>query len=243
MIEIQEGAIFVADAHYQKGHREDFFYFLRKIETGEIETTQLILMGDCFDLLVGNISHTVEQNRPVINLLNTLSHQIEIIYIEGNHDFYLSPLFPNIHIVPIAKQPMKMLFKHHKIALAHGDNTIEFSYRFYTAFIRNPFLLHLLNQINNLGNHFITKKILAQQKLKRFCKKKSDFERYAKQKLKNYDIATNRFDLICEGHYHLDRDYRFESVRYKFFISYACDKSYYQIQTHSEEVVFNHLKD
>ena len=47
MIEIKEGALFVADAHYPH-HGDEFMQLLHKLENGEMTTPQLFLMGDIF---------------------------------------------------------------------------------------------------------------------------------------------------------------------------------------------------
>ena len=44
-LSIKDDAIFVADAHFNKKNRE-FLTFLKKVESNEIITTQLFLMGD-----------------------------------------------------------------------------------------------------------------------------------------------------------------------------------------------------
>ncbi|EAH5875068.1 UDP-2,3-diacylglucosamine diphosphatase, partial [Campylobacter coli] len=47
-------------------------------------------MGDIFDLLIGEISATHEFAKPYIKLLEELALKMEIIYLEGNHDFNLA---------------------------------------------------------------------------------------------------------------------------------------------------------
>ena len=51
-ITLQEGAILIADAHYSDKHPE-FYAFLKALDSGQIKTKQLILMGDMFELLFG----------------------------------------------------------------------------------------------------------------------------------------------------------------------------------------------
>lgn len=96
---IQDDAIFIADAHYQVGLREDFYHFLEKIESGDIQTSQLIMIGDMFDLLVGAIDYTVKENQKVIDIIHKLSEKMEILYFEGNHDFNLQKLFPKVKVI------------------------------------------------------------------------------------------------------------------------------------------------
>ena len=93
MIEIQENAIFIADSHYPH-HGDDFLKLLQRLDNKEIETSQLFLMGDNFDLLFGYNDYIQTYAKEAITLLQTLSEQIEIHYFEGNHDFCLDNILP-----------------------------------------------------------------------------------------------------------------------------------------------------
>jgi UDP-2,3-diacylglucosamine hydrolase len=235
---LQDGALFIADAHYQKGVREDLYDFLLALEKGEIQTPQLIMMGDMFDLLVGSIDYTVRENQKIIRLINRLAQTKEILYIEGNHDFNLQKLFPKVLVIPRHKQPLHCTYHDKHIVLSHGDLYQGKKYHIYCMFIRNPFLLKILNFIDKHRHNFISKGILNEQKNKDICKKLNNFHRMIKQKSKNYDIASNRFDVICEGHHHMNKEYSLESCLYKLFASYACGKSYFTIDF-KERIVFN----
>ena len=47
---LKEGALLISDAHYDKS-RPGLLKLLRAIQLGTVKATQLILMGDIFDLL------------------------------------------------------------------------------------------------------------------------------------------------------------------------------------------------
>ncbi|RUM69035.1 MAG: UDP-2,3-diacylglucosamine diphosphatase [Sulfurospirillum sp.] len=239
MIEIKEGALFISDAH-DNVTREAFYRFLCDIDEGEIKTEQLFLMGDMFDLLVGQVSYTHRHYRKTIDLINRLSRKTEIIYLEGNHDFNLRKLFPAVTVIPIQKQPVTARFHEKSILLSHGDWNENATYRIYAKLIRNPLLLTLLNLIDHLRKHTISKSILKQQQLKYICKKSPRFHRYIKQKIQTYDIETSKIDFICEGHHHQNREFVFDDMTYKNFSAYACDKSYYKI-TFTDKVVFKEV--
>jgi UDP-2,3-diacylglucosamine hydrolase len=226
---LQDGAIFIADAHYQVGVRESFSNFLQKIQTQEIKTKQLIMIGDMFDLLVGSIDYTLKENQQIIQQINHLSKECEILYFEGNHDFDLQKIFPKVKVIPLKNQPLYTLYHDKSIALAHGDVYHGVAYKLYTIMIRNPFVLKILNFIDKNANNFISKKILLSQKKKNICKKIENFSQIIKQKSKKYDIAGNGFDVICEGHYHMDEEFSLEGATYKLFASYACDRCYFSI--------------
>lgn len=234
---IKEDAIFVADAHYQVGVRESFYNFLLKVDAGEIRTSQLIMIGDMFDLLVGVIDYTIKENQKVIKLINTLSQKIEIFYFEGNHDFYLQKLFPNVKVIPIAQQVLLASYHDKKVAISHGDLHQGFGYKLYTLLIRNFFILKLLNFLDKNFHNFISKKILLAHKNKDICKKIENFAQIIKQKSKKYDIASNGFDVICEGHYHMNEEYSLQGSQYRLFSSYACGNIYFTIDF-KEDIVF-----
>ncbi len=226
---LQEDAIFITDAHYQKGVREAFLEFLQDIASSTINCNQLFFLGDMFDLLVGEVAYTIAQNREVIDLINKISQKKEIIYLEGNHDFNLQKIFPNISVVPYQKQPLVLKYHNQKIALSHGDKTFSTRYKLYVKLIRNSAILRILNILDHFSNNLISKTILQKQKNKNICKKIENFSHIAKQKFKIYDISGNRYNLLCEGHYHIDHLYEQEDFSYRVLDSFACEGVYYRL--------------
>jgi len=188
MIEIKEGALFISDAHDNE-KRKGFHNFLLKLNSEEIKTPQLFLMGDMFDLLVGQVTYTKSLFKESINLLNKLSTKIEIFYFEGNHDFNIKNIFPNIKVFPISEQPTLCRFKGKYILLSHGDLYQDLNYRVYTKLIRNRYILKVLNFIDTISDNHISKKILTPQIDKKICYKIPHFRQTIKQKIKRYDIG------------------------------------------------------
>ena len=187
---LKKGAILIADAHYPN-HNKSLLDILVGLDSGKLNCPQLILMGDIFDLLVGNSSHLKKLFKTEIELIDRLAKKIEVIYIEGNHDFNLKPLFKNVKIFTIEQQPAIFKFGEKRAALSHGDRfEMSLSYKIYTKLIRNPIILKLLPE-------FIAKNKLASMKNKHICKKIKNFDNLAKKIAKNY-----RADIVIEGHYH-----------------------------------------
>ena len=148
-------------------------------------------MGDIFDLLVGTSTYLKDKFKIEIALIESIAKNIEVIYIEGNHDFCLKPLFKNVKTIPIEQQPLIMHIRNQTIALSHGDKySMNLSYKIYTKLIRNPLILKLIPQS-------YAKNKLQSMKSKKICKKIKNFENKAKNIAKNYNV-----DLIIEGHYH-----------------------------------------
>jgi UDP-2,3-diacylglucosamine hydrolase len=238
---LHEGAILVADSHYAP-RRTSFFDFLSALDQGEIQTPQLILMGDNFDLLFGSVTQTLLLNRSAIDLLNRLALKIPIIYLEGNHDFQLSSLFPHIRVVDRAHQPLVLTHNGSRIALLHGDIGVPIGYKIYTAFIRNRILLHGLNWLNEKFDGFIINALSKQMEHKNQCQYIDNFERIAQRHLKEASIKG--YDMIIEGHYHQNRSFDYSGLIYKNLGAFACNERVYRVksfqnQSTLEEVIFH----
>ena len=225
---IQEGALFIADAH-DSSERSFFFDFLLHVKHNP--PPQLFLMGDMFDLLVGNVDYGVEQYRPYIDLIDTIAARCEVYYFEGNHDFNLAKVFSHVTVVPIERQPLACRLPDGRTCLLlHGDKYGTLLNRCYTKAIRHPKLLSVLNVLDRLFSHAISKKIQNDQRKKNLCKKIEDFATQIQRKLSFYP----KTEVIAEGHYHQNVDFTVSSVHYVNFSSFACNQSYFSVQSSPE---------
>jgi len=220
VIEIKEGAIFIADVHANE-NRKEFLNFLDEVK--EINPPQLFLMGDIFDFLAYEAKYTLKFYEEEIKKLNSLS--LEIIYLEGNHDFGISKIFPKIKVFPLSKQPVKVRYKNQIGFIAHGDVFSGVGYNFFHFFLRSSLLLKILNILN--GEKF-SKSYLQKANSKRICKKIPNFLKIAKQKIKKYDIDTSEVDFIIEGHYH-QGEFIDDKPFYFNLQSFGCGGKYYKI--------------
>ena len=216
---IKDDAIFIADSHYNR-QRIEFEVFIDNILDGKIITSELFLMGDMFDFLSYDVEYFKNINRAVIDKLNRLALKIDIIYLEGNHDFNLDRLFTNILIIPRDKQPYITQYKDKKIALSHGDIFTPFFYDIFCSIFRNHIFQMGLNKIdlNNTISQFSESFLIG----KKICNSISKFDSFAQNRLKAYQSYD--VDIVIEGHFH-------QGKRYKNYInipSYACDEIYYQ---------------
>ena len=229
-LNIENEAIFVADSHYNEKNKE-FLIFLKKVESKEIFCTQLFLMGDMIDFISGESKYFIKQNSVIIELLNKLSKEIQIIYLEGNHDYNLKSIFPNINVIKRENQPLLAKLKNNQtVSLSHGDNFIDWKYDLYCKLIRNTIFLKFMNLIDI--NFFISKKIEKALVKKSICHKMKNFEQVVKKRLKNYNT-----DIVIEGHYHQGDTYNIDNKKYINIPSLCCQKTYIKI----EELNFNEV--
>ena len=191
---IQENALFIADSHYPH-HGQEFLTLLKQLDNNEIEAPQLFLMGDNFDLLFGYNDYIKTFSSEAIALLQRLSQKLEIHYFEGNHDFCLETLFPNIKVYSREEQPVAFTLGDKKFAISHGDKYVTgFGYDLYCKLLRNKTTLALLKPFEK-GIIDDRMKKLSQ---KNICHHFSGFEKRVEEILEHYKDA----DMVLEGHFH-----------------------------------------
>jgi len=194
MIKIQENAIFIADSHYPH-HSDDFLNLLKKLEKKEINTQQIFLMGDNFDLLFGYNDYIQTFSDEAIGLLQKLSKTLEIHYFEGNHDFCLKDIFPEMKVYPREMQPVHFTLGDKKVAIAHGDKyETGFGYDLYCKVLRNKTTLTFLKPFEKAIINNRMKKLSQ----KNICHHFNGFEKRVEEILKHYEDV----DLVIEGHFH-----------------------------------------
>ncbi|NOX14668.1 MAG: UDP-2,3-diacylglucosamine diphosphatase [Epsilonproteobacteria bacterium] len=224
---IKDGAIFISDAH-ENSKRDDFYHFLLQLESKKIQTSQLFLMGDIFDLLIGEISYLRNRYKKEIDLIEKIAQDVEIFYFEGNHDFSLKSIFKNVKIIDINSQPSIFKIGDKKILLLHGDKYGDLKHNIFTSAIRSKFLLMFLNFFDKICTSCISKKISTVLERKNICTKIDNFQVMISEKISQYYKQDTEF--IGEGHYHQDEVFSIKGTKYINFPSFACNQSYIIVQ-------------
>lgn len=225
---LHTGAILIADAHCAPW-RTPFIDFLRALESGEILTSQLILMGDVFDMLYGPIPRTYGYNTEALELLNRLSKCFEIIYLEGNHDFLIAELLPHVEVIRREDQPLLMSYEGKKIAFSHGDSAMGWGYELYTVLIRSRRVLAFLRTIDTLGGGFIVTWLEKQMKRKNHCRSIDHFESLTLNRVQ--ELKLDSVDILIEGHFHQNRTFVFNELHYINVAAFACNERYFTVQS------------
>jgi UDP-2,3-diacylglucosamine hydrolase len=227
-IEINEGAIFVADAHYPH-HGNEFLELLYKLKDGEIITPQLFLMGDIFDLLFGYNDYILTFCDEAITLLRKLSKTIEIYYFEGNHDFCLKDVFANMHVYSRDEQPVAIKIGEKKAFISHGDKyEAGYFYGIYCNLLRNKITLNILKPFEKM----IIDHQMSRLSAKIICRKMLNFEQKVEAIMSHYPKEAN---VVIEGHFHQ----AVKIGKYVSLPSLACQKMYAIVQ--NGEILFRSI--
>jgi UDP-2,3-diacylglucosamine pyrophosphatase LpxH len=184
-------AVVISDIHLGSDNCQAKYlvHFLTSIRRGILPTQRLILNGDVFDSI--DFRRLKKQHWRILSLLRKLSDEIEITWINGNHD---GPAEIVSHLLGVTCTDEFVLVSGGKnILFLHGHRFDEFISRY-------PIITWLADRAYNLlqkidKSHYFAK--LAKRKSKTFlrCAQKIEAEsiRYA---------AKKGCDAVCCGHTH-----------------------------------------
>jgi UDP-2,3-diacylglucosamine pyrophosphatase LpxH len=185
-------AVVISDIHLgsENCQAKYLVHFLESVRRGPMATKRLILNGDMFDSI--DFRRLKKQHWRILSALRKLSDQIEITWINGNHD---GPAEIVSHLLGVSCSD--------EIVVQSGNATILFlhGHRFDQFISRFPVLTWLADRIYNFlqkidQSHYFAK--LAKRNSKMFlrCAQKIEAEstKYA---------AKQGCDVVCCGHTHL----------------------------------------
>lgn len=252
-LELKKGAFFIADAH-ENEQRQGFLDFLHALFNGQIQTPQLILMGDIFEIFVGQVRPTHDFAAPYVNLLESIAARgVEVLYVEGNHDFNLAKMFRKVRVFALENQPLCLKSKANLLAkrakfsenkvefvgkgaefkgvssvmLAHGDIFLAPLLSFALKSLRNPILLKALNLADKVLFGAILAKIKANQKKKNLFYQIKNFENLAKERYAKYRVDNA---LVVEGHYHQNTILNTKECKYINLPTFAYERSFFVVE-------------
>ena len=214
MLEIQNDAIFIADSHTQissQNRRDSLILALQKMCDSNATPSQIFLLGDISNILVGNLKSSVKSNETLLKAIDSLSKKAQVLYFEGNHDFNLEGILPNVRKIPRKNQPLLATFGKKRVLIAHGDIFLDKKYEIYIKILSAKWTCKMLQMADfaTFGRlyNFIEKKV--QSKKIRFLRESGAICALMQsriQKYKNYIDSQNlQVDLVIEGHFHLGK--------------------------------------
>ncbi len=223
---LEDGTIFLADSHFCET-RLGLDEFLTQIKNGEIPCKSLVFLGDIFEFISGESKYFIKIYAKEIALINELAKTKKVYYFEGNHDYNMQKLFPNIKVYKRNIQPVNFAYesktkdkiKVKTLSISHGDINTGFIYNVYCAVIRNTLLMHFINFFD--FKFFISKETYNALKIKSICKKMNDFKTFAKKRIKDTKV-----DTVLEGHFHQGKIYDFGDKMYINAPSFFCQNQY-----------------
>ncbi len=231
--EVLEGAIFVSDVHHQEG-LSHFPRLLNHLLASP--PSQLFLMGDIFQILVGSVKSSYRPYISILEQLELLSQKSTLFYFEGNHDFGLPQLsyLKNIQIYPRKFQPIPFTCQDKLFLLAHGDLFLKWGYEIYIRLLSSQFSIKTLGFLDQIIPLYapLTAPIYH-KKIRSLIPNQEVFKDFSKQRLACYEhwrakiAPTLNLGGVIEGHFHIGRFYKSDQN-----LLYAALPSFY----HNQEI-------
>lgn len=216
-MEVEKDWIFVSDAHFSQGDLEAMEAFNAFLNSEKGRMGRLILLGDLFEFLFGFRKRSAEEHpfplktyRPVLEALQGLDREgIQITYVEGNHDFFLEPLFRErlkmgVEVIPVWKEER---IGGRRAYLAHGDlaNPNLIGYRIYRRMIKNRLTYGLIEAVGPECSSRVARWLGERSFRKNHASfpltPPPEFRRFARQKF------SEGFDLVILGHSHFPEEW------------------------------------
>ena len=234
-------------------------YFKTLLKNPAQIPSQIFLMGDITHLLLGGVKSSVDTHKELLDSICTLSQVSQVWWFEGNHDFGLNALqkraeFSKIHFIPRSKQPLAFSYinesashlestkESQNVLLAHGDLFLNTKYELYIRCMQTKIMRWLLALLDSVtfGNlyTFIAKKVNHNT----IRQGKTDIESFAKKRIYAYNaylqnavknsqaLADEQIDTIIEGHFHIGKAYKGESL-YISLPSFYLTRSIFSIES------------
>ncbi|RDU70569.1 metallophosphoesterase [Helicobacter brantae] len=215
-LKLNSDALFIADSHYNPHNATALVGYLQALKDNP--PSQIVLMGDVTQVLVGNLKSSIQANMPLLQALKELK-DTQIFWLEGNHDFALkniAKILDNATFIPRTLQPIRAEFEGKIYLLAHGDLFLSWRYSAYINLMRHSTFWFWLVDFLSSGEIYeeVEEKLYHKPIKKRdfhffefSAKRIASYKKYALKK--GYD-----FDGIIEGHFHIGKRIQIKGIDY-----------------------------
>ena len=206
-------AYFVSDVHLDseadsRGHC--FLQFLKELEKEKL-VTHLFMVGDIFDLWVGDHGYFKQRYSNIISALVSLKKRgLEIHYFEGNHDLYLSKFWQDELGFIIHEGPEFFQLGPYRVRVEHGDqmDPDDRGYLFLRWFLRSPPVRFLSLSLPGKVLKWLGERA-SQQSRKYTSEVKTISKEESLSKLHIYAekiFSSDPIDFFISGHIHIRSD-------------------------------------
>ena len=196
--------VVIADIHLKRkdDNKDAVVKFLKNIV---VKYDKLIILGDFFEFWFGFKDIIIYDYFEILHeFKNLINKNIDIIYIEGNHDFCLGDFIEHLG-VKIFSESYQFEINDKKFLAIHGDTINIENDKFYAKlrkFLRSNFAIFLMN---NLPVSLILK---IADKFSNASRKYLYKEHNLKNIIKSFKYKEE-YDIVLSGHFH--QNFSFEN--------------------------------
>lgn len=178
--------------------------------------THFFLVGDIFDLWLADQSYFTSKYQALIAEIARLKEEgVAIHYFEGNHDLYLKTFWKDELGIAVHEGPEIFQLGKWKVLVEHGDqyDPSDRGYHFLRWFLRTPVLKSLAHRLPSSAVVALGERASKTSRQYTDQMKVRASDGTLKQLHKHAEEArqAQRFDLLVNGHIHVNDDYSWVS--------------------------------
>lgn len=212
---------FISDIHLKSANERSgkiLLRFLHSLQAEDVHSTQLFLLGDIFDLWVGDHEVFQKQFEPIILELQKLKNAgMQIFFFEGNHDLHIENFFTKVLGIPVYTSAQIFDLNGLKVQIEHGDemNLEDLAYLRLRAFLRSRPLKFFGQNLPGRFWSFVGRK--ASQTSRKFSSQyREDKEKQIRQVIRQHarrlQAQNPNINAVISGHMHVWDDYSVEEA-------------------------------
>ena len=131
--------LFISDLHLQKERPEITRAFFQFLDKKASTATALYILGDFFEVWIGDDGMS-EFEEEIVNALKNLSSHCQIFFIHGNRDFLIGSQFSDLANISILNEPSVISVAGKPCLILHGDSlcTEDVEYMKFRQMVRAP---------------------------------------------------------------------------------------------------------
>lgn len=183
------------------------------------EASHVILLGDMFDILVGEHKEHFEKYRPFFTqIIQLLENRKKVIYLEGNHDFHIQKSFED-YIKENTQYSKNFTYMKSGENISLGEKTYRFCHG-YEVDYNNESFKKWYKTYNSSSFKILVNKIIPYKWIDYIGEKASANSKKRGGKAFNFDFAKKKYiagaksfideikvdGIIC-GHTHIQENY------------------------------------
>ncbi len=208
-----EKAFVISDVHLKKMATPNGAAILHLIQKAQSDVQMFIILGDLFDLWLGQGDYFKREYAPLIEEIKILTKTCRVIFFEGNHDLHLKKFWEKELGVEVYTSPQMIEFGGMKIWAEHGDeiNREDRDYLFLRWVLRSRPIELLIYSLPSKISAFIGNR--ASKASRAYT---AQIVNNSKQTVRDYAQKlrlTHDFDLCLVGHTHVMDDFKFETEK------------------------------
>lgn len=212
-------AWFISDLHLKDINERNsvrLLRFLRFVEQ-DPHATHLFLVGDIFDLWVGDSDRFLNKFRAIVEAIVAIKKKgLRVIYFEGNHDLHIKRFWQDRYQIETYVDAQVFPLGKWTVRVEHGDliNPNDEAYLQYRNFIRQNSLEKLAYLlpgalIDEAGMY------ASRQSRKRSSKRRQQNQEMFVQMIHDYAQSVyvqTHYDYLVTGHMHIKDEYQWSSL-------------------------------